>query len=454
MENFNGILMIKMSFLFNIIPALSEESIETMKGAREKIIGLKEEAYGNDCNRYGCSVDFYPKNMTLQELEKRLNEILPNEILRKLAEEQKALRSKIDYELAKVVATEILPLLAPSGTFFEYDLYVIGRDMSQIDSKVDPHRGRKDRQTPIISLPVEDWRDGAWKEYIFSDNRADSEEIYRYMPVGTNRLLSTVHRFYTVNKTNKNCQNKNKDHNNGFLSGYKIDDSKLQVDCRTKSGAELSYKFVSWLTGIERKPNEPREDVRDLAGARIVFKDGYEENSINCFKYFMNNYRGSCEGSLILQILHSDQDKQKSEFLKNVPRKLKNFCEAILDIEDRTNILDSEDVKKIGKKYYLEMLIPFFTTCYKENDVFGRNIINLLTQPLKTYKKIREKCDDFLYKGRSEYNRERFWPFSDWYILGKLEEILTGHSQLYINEVVQSQLSKKLGKMSRNFYLC
>jgi len=444
--------MIKMSFLFNNIPALSEESIETMKKLREKIIGLKEEAYGNDCNKYGCSVDFYPKNMTLQELEKRLHEIFPNETLRKLAEEQKALRSKIDYELAKVVATEILPLLAPSGTLFRYDLYVAARDMSQIDSKIDPHRGRKDRQTQIVSLSVEDWRDGAWKEYIFSDNQADSEEIQAYMPVGTNRLLSTVHRFYVVNKTNKNFQRKNKNHNNGFLPGHEINESKLQVDFRTKSGAELSYKFVSLLTGIERKPNEPREDVRDLAGARIVFKDDYEENSIDCFRYFMNNYRGSCEGSLILQILHPNHDEQKSEFLKNLPRKSKGFCEAILDIEDRTNILDPEDVKKIGKKYYLEMLIPFFTTCYKENDVFGRNIINLITQPSKTYKKILEKRDHFIYKGRLEDDRERAWTFLDWYLLKKLApEILTGDSLSYINEVTQSYLSKKMRKMSQDF---
>lgn len=437
--------MMKMPFVFNTIPALSEEFIEIMENAREKTRALKEDAYGKDCNKYGYPLEFYPKNMTCQDLEKRLHEIFPDGNLKKLAEEQKVLRSKIDRELVKVVATEILPQLAPPGAVFEYDLYVVARDMSQIDSKTNSHHGRKDRQTHIISLPVEDWRDGAWEEYVLLDYRADSEEINRYMPMDTNRLLSTVHRFYAVNKVDNGRKNKN--HNNGFLPGYEVHNSKLQVDCRTKSGAELSYKFASWLTGVERKPNEPRQDVRDLAGTRIIFKDDYEKNSINFFKYFMKNYKGTCEGSLILQILHPNQYEQKSEFLKNVPTKSKNFCESILDIEDRTNILDSEDVEKLGKKYYLEMLIPFSTTYYKKNDIFGKNIINLITQPLETYKKIREKQDDFLYKGRVEYHRERTWPFLEWYLLRTLAQtILTGDSLLYISDVTESQLSGKLRK--------
>jgi len=415
-----------MSFVFNNIPALSEEFIETMKKVREETTNLKKVAYGEDCNRFDHSVGFYPRNMTLQELEIRLNEILSTEILIKLAEEQRALRSKIDCELAKVVATEILPQLALPGTLFQYDFYVVARDMRQIDSKTDPHRGRRDSQTPIKCLPVEDWKDGAWKEYILLDHRINNGEIDRYMPVGTNRLLSTVHRFYAVNKTDK---------------------SKLQIDCRTKSGAEFLYKLVAWLTGIERKPGEPRQDIRDLAALRIIFRDYFEERSIDGLRHFMDNYRGSCEGSVILQILHSNQDGQKVEFLKNLPRKSRSFCEAILDTEERTNILDPEDVAKIEKKYYLEMLIPFFTTCYRKDDVFGRNIINLLTQPRETYKKICEKKDEFLYKGRVEYNRERSWPYFEWCsLIMSAEKVLEGDSLSYINEVTNKQLYRRLRK--------
>ncbi len=419
-----------MPFSFNPVPVLDKEGLARIESAKEDVRALETEAYGEGCNRYDYVPPFYPTHMRTSDLELELHRIFPADELQKIAEEQKELRRMVDYSLAETVVTRILPKLATPETLFEYDLYVAGRDMGQIDSTVDRRRGRKDRQTHMVVLPLKEWAD-AWKERIFFDERADSEEVERYMPEDTNRLLSTVHRFYAVKSVSTGRKTK-RIHNNGFLHGYEVDGNKLQVDWRTKSGAEFLWKLIAYLTGLEDKPGGVREKILDLAGVRLMLRDDFEGRSVELYQHFMDGYRGSCEGSLFLQVLEPN-GKQMEDFLKKVPARLRNFISENIVEEDRSSVLSPEDVKKLERKYYLEMMIPFL----------GRNIINLLNYPLQTFKKIHEKQDDFIYKGRAEDWRNEHYTYSKWYLLGLLAPwLVSGHSRMYMEHIVNSKIDR------------
>lgn len=442
-----------MSLVYNTIPALSVEFLETMKRVRGDITALKELAYGEDCNCYDSPYPYKPnkpeKNpMTKRDVDDMLSDILSSETLKQISEEQRKLRSVIDRCLIQTVVEKILPQWMPPKALIEYDLYVAGRDMSQIDSKKDTRRGRDDKQEHIKVLPVDEWID-TWEEHIFLDERAYGEEIKCHMPPDNDCLLGTMQRFYAVEKESSH-RRKNKNRSNGFLSGYEIVDNKLQVDCRTKSGAELMWKYIPYLTGLEEKPGEMRKDITDMAGIRLICRDDFEQESVDLFQNFMSKYTGDCKGSIKLQILDSNQKKQKKKFFEEINlaydeqiKKRRNFLKEILKTEDRSHVLKSEDVSNLETKYYLEMLIPF-SVIFNNDDCFGRNIINVLSYSLQTFKKIHEQRDPFAYKGRAEDWRDEHYSYLEW----RLSEILApslliGDSLRYITHITQSKLHKK-----------
>lgn len=433
-----------MSLRLNSIPALSEEFLETIERVKNDIRALKKAAYGSGCNSYDGSHQYNPKSMSIDELDRELSNILSDKTLEKIASEVRELRPKLDYHLIQTVVEKILPQWVHPRTLVEYDLYIAGRDMKQIDSKKDPRRGRKDRQEHIIVLPVEEWAD-AWKEYVFSDERVDRGEIVERMPEGTDCLLSTNHRFYGVKKVDKVYRRRNNNHNNGFLQGYEIVDNKSQVDCRLKSGAEFFWKLAPYLTGLEVKQGKTRESIVDVAGIRLICLENSEQNSTDLYQNLMNNYTGDCRGSLILNTL-SNQNKQRNEFIRAISGKAIGFIEKVLVEEDRPDLLSPEDVEKLQTKYYLEMLIPFCATL-KQNDsssCFGRNVFNILSYQVDTFKKIHEKRDDFIYKGRAEDWRDEHYSYLEWRVLEMLAPaMLTGDSFRYIKTVVRSKIHKK-----------
>lgn len=441
-----------MSIKFNPIPTASEEELKRMERLKEDLTSLKEHAYGPDSNSYEfCESGRLPKKplgMSIKELEMEIVKVLPGDVVEAIAKDQRKLRSEIDSCLAKTVVEEILPIVMPPTTLVEYDFYVVGRNLEEIDSKVDPHRGREDIQHHIEVLPVGEWKD-EWKEHIFLDERASTEEIERYLPRGTNCLVSTVHKLYAVKRNADKKKNGKNNNTNGFLPGYTADDSKLEIDFRTKSGIELMWKYAQYLTGLERSPGKKREDIVDLAGFRPVYLNGFEEESLSLYQEFMDRVIGSCKGSLILQLLDLGVNRQKAEFeqkiefLKNLKtRQLRKLCEEILIVEDRSSLLPLEDVKGLGKKYYVEMLIPICAAS-NNNNFFGRNVINGLAYPLQTLKKILEKTDHFIYDGRAEDWRNEHYTALEWLLIRKLAPaLLIGSDLKYMERVYQPRLER------------
>jgi hypothetical protein len=123
---------------------------------------------------------------------------------------------------------------------------------------------------------------------------------------------------------------------------------------------------------------------------------------------------------------------------------MRKFCEKIIDTEDRSHYLSNEDVTKLAKKYYLEMLIPFSLCVGEEDDeLFGRNPINILSYHQGTFKKIHEKRDDFIYKGRAEDWRDEHYSHLEWRVIELMSELLPGDSLKYMTEIVKSKTHKR-----------
>ncbi len=419
---------------FHEIPTLTEEGLKTCRELREKTITLKKEAYGEqNPNTSESLVQFNPVYMNKRELDNRLYDIFSGEDVKKLSEEHRELRSRIDYELVRTVVEKIFPFYLSLDTPLSYYLQVAARDMNKIDSKTDPHRGRDDKHTYMGTFTAKEWID-AWKEYVLLDKRAcNIQEIRKYMPERTDCPLSTVHKFFTVEKSKR----KNGKNNNGFPLDYEINMPKFEFDCRTKSGQQFAYKLVRYLTG-------EKEGILDLAAGRLLFDEMYENKSISLFRHFMDNEKGECKDLLILQSLHRDMLKQREDFLKNLS-KYRNFCEKFLSVEDRSKIFTHEELKYIGKKHYLEMLL-FFSTTSSDSDLhFGRNVIAIQSYERGTFKKILQKRDHFLYEGRADDEREG-WTYLNWKLLEIVNNLfLVDFSNQYIKQVVAPRLRSSIG---------
>lgn len=440
-----------MAFTFNKIPVSSEDELKLIEKAREELAPLKEKAFGPESNEYDfCeSGKLYSikSQIRIVDLEKEIRRILSDDFIDAIGRYQIELRTREDYNLTKTVMEEILPIVMPPETLVEYKLFVVGRKLKKIDSKKDNTRGREDEHYSIKILPAKEWTT-KWERYIFLDERADSEEIVPFLPGETDSLVSDVQKLYAVKETCES-RNRNNNHTKGFLPGHTVDDSKSEIDFRTKSGVELMWKYIPYLTKLEIKSGEKRESIVDLAGVRVIYLKDFEKNAIKLHQYFMNKYVGSCKGSLILQALDMAKDKrgkveQEVKFLENLPtEQLRGIYRRILKVEDRSDLLERDDVESLDKKYYLEMLIPFCATSNGDSGVFGKNVINILAYHLPTHKKINEKHDHFAYDDRrGAWRDEHYSPF-EWLVVKRIAPALLDKSSLkYMEKVYQPRIHK------------
>lgn len=433
-----------MAFEYNPLPLSSSEELKLLETVKNGLRELKLNAYGSDSNLFDGPHNYVPQFMSKKELLHEIRKIIPNEVIKEIACSHMKLRAKSDYLLVETVVEKIIPQFVSPNTLIDYNFYVVGRDMSKIDSKDDERRGRADRDNHIIVLPASELKD-AWREYVILDEQVDREGIDKYMPKDTDCNLSTVHRFYAVEESTSIRRGKKKNQNNGFPEGYVADKSKFQADARSKSGQEFLYKFVPSMSGLEDNPEKPRETINDSWAIRTIFGTYFESNSIALYQNFMSNYKGSCKGSLILQTLEPNTKKVETEFIKHLQStKEKNFCKRVIIREDRSNLLHPKDVKELKKKYYLEMKIPFCSISTDVDECVGRNIVNPLSYYIETYKKINEKSDPFLYKERKEVWRDENWSFFEWALLELFKAMTSGQNLWYVGKVAKSKLKEDL----------
>jgi len=437
-----------MVFEYNPIAVLNSEELSIVEYDKKKLRELKVQAYGEESNLYNGEHVYEPTGMGKKELVSKILDVFPEDKIKRFSESHQLLREKSDYLMAKTVIEDILPKFWEPKTLIDYDFYIVGRDSRQIDNK-DGSRGRADTDNHYPHIFTLDELIDSWKEIIFLDERVYREGIEHYMPEGTDCLLSTVHKLYAVKRTEYNKRKKwSKNQNNGFAEKCVSDDKQdlIEIDLRNKSGSDYAYKVVHYLSGLEYedKPPYTKEDILDSFASRMMFNKNFEQNVINFYESFMRNYKGSCKGSLILQILGSNHKESEKEFLSNIKSaKERGFCKRAITTEDRSNIFSVNELENLSKGYYIEMLRPFCTMS-DDNGCFGKNISDILCYPLDVFKKIHEKHDDFLYKGRRDDWRDEHWSFFEWALLEIIRHYLGRQSAQYVGLVTKSKLKKDL----------
>ncbi len=447
----------------NPVPAVSQDCLDTWEYLKLELRGLKEKAFP-EANRY--TEQSYskkaPKGMSPKGLEKEINDILTDEIRLQLTQNYTAARLRLEIGLAEIVIGT-----SPSGierdsrdirekgllqewvgkeALVLYSLRVEGRKGKEMRTPYNEHTrwGYAKKQTPIALMKAKEWV-GAWKDIVFLDSKVDATDMRPYLPDGSDYLLTTVHKFEAVEE-------------NGVgeisLNGRKYIPLDNAVHLRIKSGAEMLWKMIAFLSGIEeKKSGETRDDILDEAAARLICRPGkptekqpfghvFGRKAAYIFKALTEQYHHYPDllNSVILQELNLGfNGPHRKMFLDTVPKHSRKFLDKILQEEGRPYI--SINKKAMVLPYYLEMRPRIGID---SGNVFNKNVVDLLIYSKDLYDAMYGMgFDQLAYRARNEGWRFDHYTLFEWLLASKLAPVITSLKvQTYVKDLVSARMKE------------
>ena len=396
----------------NPVPLTTEEGYRLIIGLQKTVRSLRKQVFPNGQN--GTIV-------SKSEVERSIDAVLTEEVKESLKAEFAKTRPRLEQALAETVMQQILPLWMPENSIVNYSVRVESRNRDgMLLSRPTVNAGYRHLTTPIHFLQASDWP-SEWRSFVLLDDQLYEREDC--LPENTDYLLATVHKF-------------------DALTPYGRPTGDDAVHWRVKSGPEMLWKMVAYLSGIEDDSGKTRESIVDAAGARLITRP---ENIGGKFSMVHESLvKGSTYLDLVEQVILQHVNyggKTPSEsmgsFMESIPRNKRSFMEKISAVESRNIKINGKS--KIALPYYLEMSSRLGTD---DSDAFQCNVLNTLIYPNDLFVSMNSQHghDQFAYKSRTERRREENYTVFEWALAERLAPLMLPEptSLRYVNDLIES----------------